>query len=263
MSNSSLVSYAHLDADNYGPRNHIIDTITPHCFVGQVTGKRGADALTEKSSASANYVVGHDGSISLNVEEGKASMCSSSKSNDQRAVTIEVACETQHPYKITDAAYKALIDLMADICKRNNIPKLLWKADKNLIGQVDKQNITVHRWFANKACPGDYIFNHLGEICAEVNKRLEEEDMTEKEVRAIVAEMLRGEGTVVPGWAKDEMAEAIELGVTDGSRPLGYATRNEVALMVKRAVKGEKPLKYIAGALIEKVKALLNKEDKS
>lgn len=61
---------------------------------------------------------------------------------------------------------------MEDICRRNGIKKLLWKGDKSLIGQVDKQNMTVHRWFANKACPGDYLYNRHGEIAAEVNRRL-------------------------------------------------------------------------------------------
>ena len=65
-----------------------------------------------------------------------------------------------------------LIKLMADICKRNNIPKLLWKADQSLIGQVNEQNISVHRWFAAKACPGEYVYSRLGEVADEVNKIL-------------------------------------------------------------------------------------------
>lgn len=68
--------------------------------------------------------------------------------------------------------HAALIDLCTDICKRNGIKKLLWKADKSLIGQVDKQNMTVHRWFANKSCPGDYLYNRHSEIAELVNKRL-------------------------------------------------------------------------------------------
>ena len=32
--------------------------------------------------------------------------------------------------------------------------------------------MTVHRWFANKSCPGDYLYNLHGEIAAEVTKRL-------------------------------------------------------------------------------------------
>lgn len=106
------------------------------------------------------------------VEEKDRSWCSSSASNDNRAITIEVASDTKHPYKVRDAAYKALIDLCTDICKRNGIKELKWKADKSLIGKVEQQNMTVHRWFANKACPGDYLYNLHGQIAAEVNARL-------------------------------------------------------------------------------------------
>ena len=52
------------------------------------------------------------------------------------------------------------------------------KGDKSLIGKVDKQNMTVHRWFANKSCPGTYLYNKHPEIAAEVNKRLGVNDTT-------------------------------------------------------------------------------------
>ena len=106
------------------------------------------------------------------VEEKDASWCSSSSANDRRAITIECASDATHPYAINDAVYKSLIDLCVDICKRNHINSLKWKADKTLIGQTDIQNLTVHRWFANKSCPGDYIYERLGRIADEVNNRL-------------------------------------------------------------------------------------------
>ena len=106
------------------------------------------------------------------VEEKDRSWCSSNRANDNRAITIEVASDTTHPYAVKKAAYDKLIDLLVDICKRNGIPKLLWKADKNLIGQVDKQNMTVHRWFDNKECPGEYLYSRHGEIARLVNQRL-------------------------------------------------------------------------------------------
>jgi hypothetical protein len=124
------------------------------------------------NGASCNYVVGYDGSIGLCVEEANRSWCSSSRSNDHRAITIEVASETKHPYEVTDKAYESLINLLVDICKRNKIKELKWKADKTLIGKPSKQNMTVHRWFANKACPGDYLYNRHGQIAKEVNSRL-------------------------------------------------------------------------------------------
>ena len=172
---SPLVSYINLAPSNHktSPRNHKIDTITIHCYVGQVTAKQGCDYFaTTTARASANYVVGKDGSIGLSVPESDRSWCSSNAANDHRAVTIEVACEKTAPYQVTDVAYKALIELCADICKRNGIKKLLWKADPNLVGQIDKQNMTVHRWFAKKACPGEYLFNAHTDIANKVNYKL-------------------------------------------------------------------------------------------
>lgn len=177
MSNSSLVTYTRISPNRTSPRNHKIDTITIHCYVGQVTAERGCNGsrfitYDSKNGASCNYVVGYDGSIGLCVEEKDRSWCSSNKANDHRAITIEVACETTHPYKVTDKAMAALIKLCADICKRNDIKELRWQGNKALVGQVDKQNMTVHRWFANKACPGDYLYNKHSYIAAEVNKLL-------------------------------------------------------------------------------------------
>lgn len=173
MSNSPLVTYTRITKNKTSPRNHEIDTITIHCIVGQWTAKQGCDYFaTTDRECSANYVVGKDGSIGLSVDEKDRSWCSSNKDNDHRAITIEVASDTTHPYKVTDSAYKALINLLVDICQRNNIKELKWKADKSLIGKVDKQNMTVHRWFANKACPGDYLYNLHDEIAKEVNEKL-------------------------------------------------------------------------------------------
>ena len=173
FTNSPLVSYKRISPKKTVNRNHAIDTITIHCIVGQWTAKQGCDYFaTTDRDCSCNYVVGKDVSIGLSVEEKDRSWCSSNRENDHRAITIEVASDTKSPYKVTEAAYKGLIDLLVDICQRNKIPELKWKANKDLIGQVDKQNMTVHRWFANKSCPGDYLYNLHGQIADEVNARL-------------------------------------------------------------------------------------------
>lgn len=177
MSNSPLVSYVKISPNRTSPRNHAIDTISIHCAVGQFTAKellnlRNFTKYDSTKGSSCNYAIGHDGSIGMGVEEKDRSWCTSSRSNDHRAITIEVASETEHPYEVTDEAYKSLINLLVDICKRNKIKELKWKADKSLIGKPSKQNMTVHRWFANKACPGDYLYNRHGQIAKEVNTRL-------------------------------------------------------------------------------------------
>lgn len=181
MGYSPLATYIRLSPNRTSPRNHEVDTISIHCVVGQFTAKKILDMgrfvnYDPVYGASCNYAVGCDGSVGVGVDENDRSWCTSNKPNDHRAITIEVASDTKHPYKVTDAAYKALINLLVDICKRNDIPELRWKADKSLIGKVDEQNMTVHRWFANKACPGDYLYYRHGQIAKEVNARLKEDD---------------------------------------------------------------------------------------
>lgn len=177
MTNSSLVSYTKISPNRTSPRKHKIDTVTIHCAVGQFTAKQLLNLshfvnYDPRKGASCNYAIGYDGSIGLGVNESDRSWCSSNSSNDDRAITIEVASDTKHPYKITDAAYNALINLLIDICRRNKIKELKWEADKSLVGKTDKQNMTVHRWFANKACPGEYLYSRHGQIAKEVNKQL-------------------------------------------------------------------------------------------
>lgn len=173
MSNSSLVSYTKISPNKTSPRNHKIDTITIHCVVGQLSVETLGEVFAPASrKASSNYGVGPDGRIGMYVEEKDRSWCSSNAANDHRAITIEVASETTDPYEVTDAAYKGLIKLLVDICKRNDIKELKWKGDKSLVGQIEKQNMTVHRWFAKKACPGDYLYNRHGQIAKEVNAQL-------------------------------------------------------------------------------------------
>lgn len=177
MSNSPLVDYVKISPNKNSPRNHVIDTITIHCVVGQCSVETIGNVFAPVSrQASSNYGIGPDGRIGMYVEEKDRSWCSSNAENDNRAITIEVASDTTHPYAIKPAAYKALVELCADICKRNGIKELKWKANKALIGQVDKQNMTVHRWFAKKECPGEYIYTRLGQIADEVNQKLKPKD---------------------------------------------------------------------------------------
>ena len=173
MSNSPLVDYTRISPNKNSPRKHKIDTITIHSVVGQCTVESlGSVFAPATRRGSSNYGVGYDGRIGLYVDEKDRSWCSSSSANDHRAITIEVASDTKPPYAITDAAYNGLIKLLVDICKRNDIKELKWKADKSLIGQVDKQNMTIHKWFADTSCPGEYLYNLHGKIAADVNAQL-------------------------------------------------------------------------------------------
>ncbi len=173
MGNSPLVSYTKLSPNTSGKRKHSIDTITIHCVVGHTSLERlGEIFFPTSKAASSNYGIDDKGRVGMYCLEENRSWCSSSPDNDNRAVTIEVASDTTAPYKVTDEALNGTIALCADICRRNSIPRLLWKGDKKLIGQVDQQNMTVHRWFTAKECPGEYLYSRMGYIADEVNKLL-------------------------------------------------------------------------------------------
>lgn len=172
--NSSLVSYTKISPNRTPNRNHAIDRVTIHCVVGQCSVETlGSIFAPTSRQASCNYGVGTDGRIGLYCEEKDRSWCTSSGANDHRAITIEVASDTKHPYAVNDKAYQATINLVADICRRNGKKRITWLADKeksiNYKPAADEMLMTVHRWFANKSCPGDYLYNRHADIAARVN----------------------------------------------------------------------------------------------
>ncbi len=175
--NSSMVSYTRLSPNHSGQRTHSIDRITPHCVVGQLSVESICGCFTSPSrQASCNYGIGTDGKVSLCVEEKNRSWCSSSNANDQRAVTIECASDKTEPYAMNSRVYDSLIKLCTDICRRNGKKKLLWLGDRNktlnYTPKSDEMVLTVHRWFANKSCPGDWLYARLGDLAAKVTEAL-------------------------------------------------------------------------------------------
>lgn len=189
MSNSKLISGTFISPNKNSPRNHSIDRITPHCYVAQASIESAGNWFGMASAeCSCNYMIGPDGRIGLIVDEKDRSWCSSSPENDHRAVTFEVASDTFYPYAITDAAYKSMIKLMTDICKRNGKDKIIWFGDKEkTLAYEPKSNemvVTVHRWFAAKECPGEYIYSRLPQIVREVNALLgTKEEEKPKEIK--------------------------------------------------------------------------------
>lgn len=174
--NSPLVDCVKMSPNHSGKRTHRIDRITPHCVVGQCSAERIGDCFPAGRDASCNYGIGYDGRVCLIVDEENRSWCTSSNANDQRAITLECASDSTHPYAFKDACYKKLVTLCIDICQRNGIKKMLWidNKDKALAYEPkDGEGIfTVHRWFANKSCPGDWMYSRMGQLCDEVNAGL-------------------------------------------------------------------------------------------
>lgn len=177
MSDSPLISYTQLSPNNSGQRIREIDRITPHCVVGQWSVEMMGNMFAFPTNrVSSNYGIGADGRIGLYVPENMRSWCSSSETNDQRAVTIECASATIEPYTMNEDVYSSLVTLCVDICKRHDKTKLLWCDDKEkTLSYNPAKNemvLTVHRWFSNKSCPGEWLYSRLGELAETVTKKL-------------------------------------------------------------------------------------------
>lgn len=228
FTNSPLVTYTKLSPNHSGQRTHTIDRITPHCVVGQCSVETlGEFFANDDRNASSNYGIGTDGRIALYVEEKNRSWCSSSYDNDQRAVTIECASDTAEPYTMNAAVYDALVRLCVDICQRNGKTRLIWISDREMALSYDLEPeemlLTVHRWFANKSCPGEWLFERLGYLAADVSAVL-------------------NPGTDKPGhdWSRDAIEWALSRGILRGRTGGDLAlsdpvTREELVTMLYRA----------------------------
>ena len=177
--NSDLVSYTQLSPYHSGQRKYDITRISPHCFVGQVSVERAGKSFANRApgrEASCNYAIGLDGRVALIVEEKNRSWCTSSPDNDNRAITIECASDATTPYAFKPECFDSLVKLSADICRRNGKNKLVWIPDKNralsYVPAPGEMLITVHRWFANKACPGNWLMSKMDEYVQKVNAEL-------------------------------------------------------------------------------------------
>lgn len=175
--NSPLINYTRPSPNQEGQRRNPISRITPHCVVGQCSVETlGGVFASPARKASSNYGIGVDGRVGLYVDEGSHSWCSSNWDNDDKAVTIECASDAFAPYAFKSQVYARLVDLCVDICQRHNKTRLIWIADKDkaLSYQLksDEMLLTVHRWFASKSCPGDWMFERMGELASQVTARL-------------------------------------------------------------------------------------------
>jgi len=171
------IDYQKLSPNHSGKRTHVIDRITPHCVVGQLSVEQLGEIFhNPKRKASCQYGIGSDGRIGQYLEEEKRSWCSSSNENDQRAITIECASDTKPPYAFKDVVYEKLIELCVDICRRYNKTKLLWLADRAKAiaykPNYGEMILTVHRWFAAKSCPGDWLYSRMGDLASKVTRQL-------------------------------------------------------------------------------------------
>lgn len=159
--------------DNSGNRKYKVTRITPHCWVGQVSIENGlAYFATTERQVSSNYIIGSDGRVGGCVREEWRAWTSSSRDNDNRAITIECASDTKSPYAFKSAVYEKLVLLCADICRRYGKKKLLWFSDKskrlNYSPKDDEMVLTLHRDFASTDCPGGFLVGRMNDLATRV-----------------------------------------------------------------------------------------------
>ena len=167
MSNSSLVNHVRRSPNYSGRNGKRIDRITIHHMAGNLSVESCGNVFAPSSrQASSNYGIDSAGRIGLYVDEGNRSWCSSSRANDERAVTIEVADnKIGNGWGSSVEAMSKLVLLCADICRRNGIHRLIYTGNTN-------GNLTLHKWFASTDCPGAYLESQMPKIAEEVNKLL-------------------------------------------------------------------------------------------
>ena len=167
MANSSLVSYTKISPNSTNPRNNSIKKITIHHMACNGTLEAIGEGFAKPSrKCSTNYDFASNGRVAMYCEEKNRAWCSGNADNDNQAITIEVANDGGAPnWHVSDKALAKLIDLCADICKRNNIAKLNFTGNKN-------GNLTMHRYFQSTECPGEYLGSKFPYIAEEVNKRI-------------------------------------------------------------------------------------------
>lgn len=96
----------------------------------------------------------------------------------------------------------------------------------------------VEHWFPKHGKTMDDFRRDVAELMrdkpAEPEKE-EDEDMTGEEIYKRLTEYTLGQP--VPEWAKEELREAMDMGITDGSDPTALIPRYQAAIMALRAAK--------------------------
>lgn len=176
---SNLICYSKISPNTYGKRTKI-ENIIPHCFVGSPSVEKGTNVFSGKGyKYSCNYYIDAEGNIGGVLPEEYASICSSNKKADMSSITIELACKVIYPYEMTQKTVDSLVKLCVDICKRHNIKALKWSEKKSdRINHIDGCNVGVHRDYAKKSCPGDWLYQRMGNVVDRVNNSMNNTSVT-------------------------------------------------------------------------------------
>lgn len=140
--------------------------------------------------------------------------------------------------------YRAAVELTAYLCQLYHLdPKapgvVLCHSEGYARGIASNHADVLHWWRKFGATMDDF----RADVALEMARVQGGDDMTEAQVRQIVREeiaALQLQRAELPAsdWARDQLAAAVAAGITDGKRPQSHATRQEVAIMVRKAMEG-------------------------
>ena len=128
------------------------------------------------------------------------------------------------------AVYQEAVAFTAHLCKLYGLDPL---ADGAVLCHKEgarrgwaSDHIDVENWFPKRG-------RTMDDFRRDVKERMED-DMTGEEIVRKINEYTAALPT--PDWAEEELKEARELGITDGTNPMGLIPRYQAAIMAKRAV---------------------------
>lgn len=178
--------YTNVTPNKSSRNGQAVDRLTIHCMAGHMTAKACTDYFAKSSTqASANYCIGSDGEVAISCPPEFRSWCSSNGDNDRRAITIEVSSDNKHPYIFDSKALDTLMEFVPNVMKMYNKSKLVYIADKDKAlayqPKQDEMLLTFHRWFKNKACPGDWWMSMQDAFVNDINKKFLSQNQTNEE----------------------------------------------------------------------------------
>lgn len=224
MANSSLATYRNHTKNHSGKRTQKITKITPHYMAAYWTGRQCADYFASTPrQASANYCVGYNGDIAVSVDECYRAWTSGHEGNDQTAVTIE--CANNSDSSLPTATYQALVALCADICKRHKI-------NPHYTGDTSG-SITMHKQFQSTSCPGAWLTQKItsGQFERDIKAKM---GATSSSASAVSGKLERYSGYVEVTYGGSDRLAYHNKPSWDDSTIAGYAKKGEVFTITGR-----------------------------
>lgn len=210
MSNSSLVDVkvpAYSGNYSKGRSGRKIEKIAIHHMAGVLSAKAcGAIFQRKNRKASSNYGIGKNAEVGLYVDECNTSYCNSNWDSNCKSVTIETSnSSVGGNWLVSDKVLGKLIELVADIAKRNNLGKL-----------IKGKNVVWHSMYTKTICPGPYLLSKLDYIIAEANKINNIDDIQEEIIYVVkkgdtLSKIARQYNTTYQKLAEDNNIKNVNL----------------------------------------------------